>query len=133
MAVSRFGVSLDKDLLDTLDKFVEVNAFANRSQAIRHVLEKYLVDEKWKCDNIVAGAVTLVYDCSKMDIVARVSEIILGHKELVLSSQNFYLDATNCMGIIALKGPSYKLTEFSDKLVAIKNLQHAKLIMSKVK
>ena len=57
MSVKRFGVSLDEDLLEALDNYVTDNRFSNRSQAIRHLIEKNLVDEKWKCDNIVAGAI----------------------------------------------------------------------------
>ena len=40
MAVTRFGVSLDEELLHALDEYVEENNFSNRSQAIRHLIEK---------------------------------------------------------------------------------------------
>lgn len=40
MALARFGVSLDKDLLKALDNFVIENNLPNRSQAIRHLVEK---------------------------------------------------------------------------------------------
>ena len=68
MAVTRFGVSLDEELLLALDEYVEENNFSNRSRAIRHLIEKNLVEEKWKCDNIVAGAVLLVFDHGKTEI-----------------------------------------------------------------
>ncbi len=131
MSVSRFGVSLDEELLQALDQFVEDNAFANRSQAIRHLIEKNMVEEKWKCDNVVAGAVTLVYNQDKKEILKKSSEIQYQFKDFVLSCQGFYLNNINYMEIIALKGPSRVLTEISDKLIGIKGLQHGKLIMSK--
>jgi CopG family nickel-responsive transcriptional regulator len=40
MSLARFGVSLDKDLLKALDDFVIENSLHNRSQAIRHLVEK---------------------------------------------------------------------------------------------
>ncbi|MDD4425533.1 MAG: ribbon-helix-helix protein, CopG family, partial [Mariniphaga sp.] len=40
MAVTRFGVSLDEELLLALDKYVEENRFSNRSQAIRHLHQR---------------------------------------------------------------------------------------------
>ena len=131
MAVSRFGVSLDEELLKTLDNYVSDNGFANRSQAIRHLIEKNMVEEKWKCDNIVAGAVILVFNYSKTDILKKSSEIQTGYKEVILSSQGFYLNDINYMEIIAVKGPSKVLTEISEKLIGIKGIQHGKLIMSK--
>lgn len=131
MSVSRFGVSLDEDLLKALDNYVAENGFANRSQAIRHLIEKNMVEEKWKCDNVVAGAVVLVFNNEKNEILKRSSDVQFENSEVVLSSQGFYLNETNFMQIIAVKGPSRKLTEISDKLIGIKGIQHGKLVMSK--
>lgn len=131
MPVSRFGVSLDEELLHALDEYVAENGFANRSQAIRHLIEKNLVEEKWKCDNIVAGAVVLVFSHEKTDILKKSSEIRFDYRDVVLSSQGFYLNAQNYLEIVAVKGPSKRLTEISDKLISIKGIQHGKLVMSK--
>ena len=133
MSVSRFGVSLDEELLKALDDYVNDNAFANRSQAIRYLIEKNMVEEKWKCDNIVAGAVVLVFNHAKKEILKKSSDIQYDYKDYVLSVQGFYLNDLNYMEIIAIKGPSRKLTEVSDKLIGIKGIQHGKLVMSKAK
>lgn len=131
MSVSRFGVSLDEELLKALDEYVSENAFANRSQAIRHLIEKNMVEEKWKCDNIVAGAVVLVFNNEKKDIHKKSADIQYDYKEVILSTQGYYLNNTNYLQIIAVKGPSRKLTEISDKLISIKGIQHGKLMMTK--
>lgn len=131
MSVSRFGVSLDEELLKALDNYVSDNGFANRSQAIRHLIEKNMVEEKWKCDNIVAGAVILVFNYSKPELLKRSSEIQTDYKNVILSSQGFYLNEINYMEIIAVKGPSKVLTEVAEKLISIKGIQHGKLVMSK--
>jgi len=132
MTVSRFGVSLEKELLDALDKYAKDNSFSNRSQAIRFLIEKNLVEVKWMCDNIVAGAVTLVYPEDKTDLRTRLQEIQTENKKYILSSQIFYIE-DKCLEIIAIKGPSFRLTKLSDKLISVKGIQHGKLIMSKVK
>ena len=106
MSVSRFGVSLDEELLKALDNYVTENTFANRSQAIRHLIEKNMVEEKWKCDNIVAGAVVLVFNHTKTEILKKSSEIQYEYKDVVLSVQGFYLNDLNFMEIIAVKGAS---------------------------
>ena len=46
MGVSRFGVSLEEELLTALDQYVTENNFSNRSQAIRYLIEKNLVETK---------------------------------------------------------------------------------------
>lgn len=131
MSVSRFGVSLDEELLKALDNYVSDNGFSNRSQAIRHLIEKNLVEEKWKCDNIVAGAIILVFNHEKSDILKKSAEIRFDYSDYILSAQGFHLNSVNYMEIIAVKGPSKVLTEISDKLIGMKGIQHGKLVMSK--
>jgi CopG family transcriptional regulator, nickel-responsive regulator len=131
MSVTRFGVSLEEELLKALDEYVIENGFSNRSQAIRYLVEKNLVEKKWKCDNVVAGAITLVYPQERNDIRIRLAEIQAHYREVILSSQFHFLTESNGLEIVAVKGPSHLLTELSDKLITIKGIQHGKLAMSK--
>lgn len=131
MSVIRFGVSLDEDLLKALDEYVQDNRFASRSQAIRQLIERNLVEQKWLCGNIVAGAVVLVYGNEKSEVNRKFSEIIFENRDVVLSSQRFILNEQNSLEIIAVKGPSKRLTGLADQLIAVKGIQHGKLIMSK--
>lgn len=132
MSVTRFGVSLEHELLEALDSYVQDNQFPNRSQAIRHLIEKNLVESKWKCNHLVAGAIVLTYNYNKADLQAKLAEIKTLYIQEILSSQYFYISAEKGIEIVAVKGPSYKLTELSDKLISVKGIEHGKLIMSKV-
>ncbi|MBE9491250.1 MAG: ribbon-helix-helix protein, CopG family, partial [Bacteroidetes bacterium] len=60
MKVKRFGVSLEEDLLKSLDNLVKIHQFPNRSQAIRYLINKNLTEEKWNTNVFVAGAIVLV-------------------------------------------------------------------------
>ncbi len=131
MAVNRFGVSLESELLEALDDYVLTNKFPNRSQAIRYLIEKNVVERKWQCNNIVAGAIVLIYNFRKTDLQARLTEVQSGYSDIILSIQHFYLSGEKYLDIIAAKGPSYKLTELSDHLISLKGIEHGKLIMSK--
>jgi len=131
MALARFGVSLDEHLLKALDDFVVENSLPNRSQAIRHLVEKNLVEKKWQCNQIVAGAVVLLYDHHKGDITTKSNDIQHEYFDVILSSQHFHLNHDNCLEIIAVKGTSKRLTELSDKLIGMKNVIHGKLVMSR--
>lgn len=131
MSVSRFGVSLEEELLAALDKYVLENNFPNRSQAIRFLIEKNLVEHKWKCDNQVAGAVVMVYGCKKPEIRNQLSELQFQYRDAIVGVHQYFLSEHNCMEIVAVKGQSKTLTELSDKLISTKGIQHGKLIMSK--
>jgi CopG family transcriptional regulator, nickel-responsive regulator len=131
MPLARFGVSLEKDLLKALDDFVIESNLPNRSQAIRHLVEKNLVEKKWHCNQIVAGAIVMLYDHHKGDITTKSNDIQHEYFDSILSSQHFHLSHDNCLEIVAVKGTSNKLTELSDKLIGIKGIIHGKLVMSR--
>lgn len=131
MSVVRFGVSLEQELMDALDNYVSENHFANRSQAIRQLISKNIVEKKWQCDNLVAGSITLFYNHHKRDIVNLLTSIQHDYHHVILSSQHLHLDHDNCLEIIAVKGKASELTELADKLIATKGLQHGKLTMSR--
>lgn len=131
MPVARFGVSLEEDLLAELDNYVQLNKFANRSQAIRHLIEKNVAEHKWQCNNIVAGAIVILYDHHKRELLTKLNDIQHDYHDIILSSQHFHLSHENCLEIIAVKGQSKLLTELADKLISLKGINHGKLVMSR--
>jgi len=131
MALARFGVSLDEDILKALDGFVIENSLPNRSQAIRHLVEKNLVEKKWQCNQVVAGAIVMMYNHHKGDVTTKSNSIQHDYHDVILSSQHFHLSHANCLEIIAVRGIAKKLTELSDKLIGIKGIIHGKLVMSR--
>lgn len=131
MSVVRFGVSFEKEVLDSLDEYVLENKYANRSQALRQLVNRHIVEKKWMCNNRVAGAVTLVYDHHKRDIANHLAAIQLEYQEEILSVQRFTLNEDHSMEVISLNGISARLTELSDKLISEKGIQHGRLTMTR--
>jgi len=130
MAVTRFGVSLESELLEALDDYVKENDFPNRSQAIRQLIERNLVERKWQCNHCVAGAITLVYDHQKRDLSKKIAEIKREYTKEILAIQCFNLSRDICMEIIAVRGQAYQLTKLSDQLISLKGIRHGKLVMT---
>jgi CopG family nickel-responsive transcriptional regulator len=130
VAVTRFGVSLESELLEALDDYVKENNFPNRSQAIRQLIERNLVEKKWQCNHQVAGAITLVYDQGKRDLIGKITDIEHNHFKEILAVQHFHLSHEICMKIIAVFGQAYQLTKLSDKLISLKGILHGKLVMT---
>jgi CopG family nickel-responsive transcriptional regulator len=130
MAVKRFGVSLEEDLLRDLDNLVIKRRFPNRSQAIRFLINQHMVEEKWKEDEDVAGALVLIYDHHKRDLQKQMTDIQHDYHCLILSNLHVHLDHHNCLETIALKGKAAKLLKLADKLIAIKGIKHGDLVMS---
>ena len=130
--MKRFGVSLEDDLLKELDGLVKKHRLPNRSQAIRFLIRKNLVQEQWQGNKEVSGCVVMVYDHHRRDLLNKSTHVQHKSQRLILSTQHIHLDHNNCLEILALKGKAKNLQELADELIALKGVKHGGLIMSSI-
>ncbi len=130
MLVKRFGVSLEESTLRRLDNLVEEKQFPNRSRAIRFLIEKIVVEQKWEDNREVAGAVVLVYDHHKRNLSERSVNAQHEYHKLILSVQHVHLDHDYCLETIVVKGKAKELTRLADRLIGMKGIKHGELLMT---
>ncbi len=130
--MKRFGVSIEDDLLEELDRLVKARKLPNRSQAIRFLLRQRLVEEKWDHNEKVSGCVVLVYDHHKRDLLGKLVATQHEYQGLILSNQHVHLDHHNCLETILLKGPAGELRKLADRLIALKGIKSGKLVMAEL-
>lgn len=133
MKVKRFGVSLEENLLNDLDKLVTQQNFPNRSQAIAYMIKKNLVEDEWEGNEEVAGAIILVYDHHKRNLQNTSTEVQHDYHHLILAVQHVHLDHDNCLETITVRGKANDLIKLSNDLIAIKGIKHGQLVMSTTK
>lgn len=126
----RFGVSLPKDLLDKFDRLIQKKNYTNRSEAFRDLIRQELIKKEWQEGEEVVGAITIVYDHHKRELLNKITDIQHDFQRLIISTQHIHLDHNNCVEIIAVKGVSEEIQELSDTLRSIKGLKHTTLGMS---
>ena len=132
MKVVRFGVSVEKDVLQILDNYIKDNRFPNRSQAIRHLIQGLEVQKQWNANEVVGGSITLLFDHHKRELLDKITKVQHNFHHVILCSQHIHLDHDNCMEIIAVKGKASVLKDLADQLTGIKGIIHSQLSMTKV-
>lgn len=128
--ITRFGVSLEKELLEKFDKIIESENYSNRSEAIRDLIREGLVKKEWKGNKEVVGIITLVYNHKKRELQNRLTDNQHHHHHLVLSSQHVHLDHDNCLEVIILKGKSNDIKHLFNSLKSTKGIKHSILSMT---
>lgn len=126
----RFGVSLDKDLLGKFDKLIARRKYTNRSEAFRDLIRQELVKAEWTAGADVAGAITLVYDHHKRELVNKLTGIQHDFQDVIISTQHIHLDHDNCLEIIAVRGRPSGINRLADMLKSVKGVKHGTLSMS---
>jgi len=130
--IERFGVSLDKRLLQKFDKRNKKMGYTNRSEAIRDLIRDCLIRSKqWVRDDVrVVATLTLVYDHHKKALPEQLNDIQHEHKNLVVSSMHVHLDHDNCLEVVVLRGIGKDVKALAHTLIAQKGVKHGKAIMT---
>ncbi len=128
--IVRFGVSLERDLLEKFDSLIESRNYTNRSEAIRDLIREELVKKEWVEGDEVAGAITLVYDHHKRELLNKIIEIQHDFQNVIISTQHIHLDHRNCLELIAVRGNPAQVKRLADKLKSIKGVKHGTLSMT---
>lgn len=128
--VFRFGISLEKDLLDKFDRLIREKNYTNRSEAFRDLIREDLVKAEWKKNKEIVGAITLIYDHHKRELVNKLMDIQHDFGDSIISSQHIHLDHNNCLEIIAVKGSSKEAQKLADSLKSVKGVKHGTLSLS---
>ena len=126
----RFGVSLEKGLIEKFDTLIKNQRYSNRSEAIRDLIRKELVKQSWSEDKVVAGTISLVFDHHKRQLSATLLDIQHDYHSLILSSQHIHLDHSNCFEVLCVKGKALDVQALAFKLKAQKGVVHCELSMS---
>ena len=122
--VERIGVSLEKDLLQSFDGLIHDKGYTNRSEAIRDLIRRILVEDKLEHPNRQAVAVVLlVYDHHTTKLTERLLRLQHSHLLETISSMHVHLDHHHCLEIIVLKGKVSQINTVGQQMISLKGVK----------
>ncbi len=128
--LKRFSVSLEEDLLEKFDASISSHSYSNRSEAIRDLLRRELVNEEWAQDSEVVGVVTLVYNHHQSQIQERITDLQHRYYQLITSTTHVHMEHHNCLEVTIVKGKASQVRELAEGLIALRGVKNGNLTMS---
>ncbi|MDD4857488.1 MAG: nickel-responsive transcriptional regulator NikR [Candidatus Krumholzibacteria bacterium] len=129
MKTSRFGVSMDEDLLEKLDTHVRRKRYPNRSEAIRDLVRGALVEEEWGSSRgEVIGVLVIVYDHRQRELSSRLLNKEHVHTDRIITTLHLHLDHDNCLETKVIRGTPGEVRRISDELMTMKGVKFGRLI-----
>ncbi len=128
--LKRFSVSLENDLLDTFDEYITNHGYSNRSEAIRDLIRRMLINEEWKQDSNVVGVVTIVYNHHMAQLQEKITELQHRYFTLITSSTHVHMDHHNCLEVTIVKGKASQVQELAEAMIALRGVKNGNLTMS---
>ncbi len=128
----RFGISLEKSLIDAFDTHIASQNYKNRSEAIRDLIREELSRKRINEGGLVAGAIIMTYDHHKRELVNKLLDLQHDFQEYIISTQHVHLDHHICLEIIAIKGMVPKIEKLAASLRAQIGVMQVHLSVSAV-
>lgn len=129
--VTRISVSLPESVFRELDRMVEERGLENRSKAIAQMITEQAIEhEQEGGDRLMAGTITLIYDESRGNLLARLAELQRKHIDEVISSLHVQLEHNHRMEVVLVQGPAGKLQRIADQLFACTGVVTGKLTVT---
>ena len=102
----RFGVSIDRDLLENYDALIAERGYATRSEALRDLIRDALIQQKieMQTDIRALGSLTLIYDHHARNLAQEMGAIQHDFHDNILSVMHLHVSHDDCLEIIALSG-----------------------------
>jgi CopG family nickel-responsive transcriptional regulator len=132
-ALTRFGVSIPSDLIQSFDQYIRTRDYKNRSEAIRDIIREKLIQKEWSDEfenKEVAGTITYVFDHHKRELVDSILDIQHDFSNEVVALQHVHIDHHNCLEVTIVRGGPKALKQLTNKLMALKGVKHCSLTMT---
>ena len=126
--ITRFSTAIEPELLAAFDAYLARHGYQNRSEAIRDLIRKGLVDEQWDAATGEAvGVVSLVYAHGRHQLQDRLTDLQHEAHDLVISTTHVHLDRGRCLEVVLLRGPAARLQAVANRLIALRGVQRGAL------
>lgn len=132
--ITRFGVSIEPDLLNKFDKIIKKKGYKNRSEAIRDIIRKNLIAETTEGPNSEAiGTLTMIYDHHAGNLTNRLLDLQHHHHKEILTTTHIHVDHDNCLEVLVLKGKTRNIQKLADNIKSLKGIKHGELVITESK
>lgn len=131
MEITRFGVSIDDDLLSKFDGLIERKGYTNRSEAIRDLIRDSLVQTEWEsASQETIGTITIVYNSHTRELADVLTQLQHHHYKSIISTTHIHLDDGNCLEVLIVRGRGEDIRHISDRLTSARGVKHGRLSLT---
>ncbi len=129
--LTRFGVSMEDDLLRDFDALITEKGYSNRSEAIRDIIRTTIIQQQIRSGNKSGiGVLTFVYDHHQRELERNLTSFQHDHVTNIVSTTHVHVDHDNCLEVIILKGTVSRMKKIADHLLSFKGVKHGNLVLT---
>jgi CopG family nickel-responsive transcriptional regulator len=127
--MQRITISIDDDLLATLEWLSVRRGYSSRSEALRDMVREARGREDLEHDDGAPclATVTYVYEHDKRDLPRRLTHAQHDHYDLSVATLHVHLDRRNCLEVAVLRGTVDAVRAFADAVTTQRGVRYGRL------
>jgi len=124
----RFGVSMEHDLIQKFDNYLEKRGFYNRSEAIRDLVRQLLAKEKVEIKNdTVYGVISFIYNHHQRELEEKITDYQHENYKSIISTTHIHIDEKNCLEIVLMKDRAKKIKKIAEEIFSLKGVKNGQV------
>jgi CopG family nickel-responsive transcriptional regulator len=133
LGVERVGVSFEPELLTDFDKLITRKGYTNRSEAIRDLVRKAIIEDSVAVEKgEVIGTLTIIYDHHEGDVTDKLLHIQHHHHTEISSTTHIHVDEKLCLEVLVVRGKVKNVKSLADNIKALKGVKHGEMVITKI-
>ena len=127
----RFGITMECDLLERVDRLVEARGLASRSAFFRRLARTATLEDDFENpEGELVGTLTIVYSHDRINPGQALTSLQHEALHCVTATLHIHLDEGNCLEVLALKGASREIRELSRRLESLRGIKTSSLCLA---
>jgi CopG family transcriptional regulator, nickel-responsive regulator len=129
--MQRVTMTIDDELMDEVDRYMEAGGHQNRSEAVRDLVRAGLLKQPKAEDdarNCVA-ALVYVYDHETRQLSKKLVHDHHTHAGMSIATLHVHLDEVSCLEVSLLKGRKSEVEHFASHLIGERGVRYGQLVV----
>ncbi len=127
--MQRITITIDDDLLETIDRLSERRGYASRSEALRDIVREAMMREQSNLDGSMPCIASLAYvfEHDTRELPRRLTDAQHRHHDLSVSTLHVHVDHRDCFEVAVLRGSIDEVKAFADSVITQRGVRHGSL------
>jgi CopG family nickel-responsive transcriptional regulator len=129
--MQRITITIDDTLIEEMDRLIKTRGYQNRSEAVRDLVRAGLVATKSVASHSGECVANLAYvfERKTRELPKRLANAFQDHHDLSVATMRVALDHDSCMEVSVLRGPTKRVEEFAENVIAERGVRHGRLMV----
>jgi CopG family nickel-responsive transcriptional regulator len=124
--MQRITITIDDELLKTVDALMQRRGYASRSEAVRDMIRDVAARETIASGKTLCMAVLgYVFDYETRALARRLTRTLHEHHDVVVSAMRVPIDHESALEVSVLKGPLAAVRALADAVTVERGVRHA--------